>query len=46
MANGDILKVTRKQLKDGTGAKAKILAGPVFASNGYIMVIDRVVLPG
>jgi len=46
MANGDILKITRKQLKDGTGAKSRIAAGPVFASNGYIMVIDRVVLPG
>jgi transforming growth factor-beta-induced protein len=46
MANGDVLKITRTQLKDGTGAKAKIIAGPVFASNGYINVIDKVVLPG
>jgi len=46
MVSGDVLKVTRTQLKDATGGKAKILAGPVFASNGYIMVIDKVVIPG
>ena len=45
MVNGDDTRIYRRWMKDATGNWVRISAGPIYASNGYISVIDEVLLP-
>jgi uncharacterized surface protein with fasciclin (FAS1) repeats len=45
MVNGDLARIYRWWIKDATGAWASITTRPIYASNGYLAVIDKVILP-
>ena len=45
MVNGDDTRIYRRWMKDATRNWVRISAGPIDATNGYISVIDEVLLP-